>query len=54
MPKGKRRVLTVGMLVLGIAMLVIGGYAEMAPPAITGVGFVLLAWGFSGLGERRG
>ena len=54
MPKGKRRVLAVGLLVLGVAMLVIGGAMMMAPPAITGVGFVLLAWGFSGMGERPG
>lgn len=44
MKKHKARVLVLGMLVLGIAMLTIGIMAHLVPPALTGVGFLLLAW----------
>ncbi len=41
----KQVVVSVGLVVLGVAMLVIGGVAGLVPPALTGVGFLLLAWG---------
>ena len=46
--KQKRKIVVGGMLVLGIAMIVIGAMAGIAPPILTGVGFLLLAWGQAG------
>jgi len=40
----KQRIAAVCLAVLGVAMLVIGGVAMLAPPAITGVGFLVVAW----------
>lgn len=40
----KRIVVAVGLLLLGVAMLIIGIAGGMWPPALTGVGFLLLAW----------
>jgi len=48
MDKRKRTIVMSGMAILGIAMIVIGALAGMAPPILTGVGFLLLAWGYSG------
>lgn len=42
--KQKAMIVSVGLLVLGVAMLVIGTAAKLVPPALTGVGFLLLAW----------
>ena len=33
-----------GLVLLGIAMIVIGAMGPIAPPIITGVGFFLIAW----------
>ena len=46
--KQKRKIVVGGMVVLGIAMIVIGAMAGIAPPILTGVGFLLLAWGQAG------
>lgn len=43
----KRMIIVSGLVILGIAMLVIGVMAKLVPPALTGVGFLLLAWGQS-------
>jgi|GEM_PF-1540128 len=43
--KAKKRMIVVsGLIILGIAMLVIGAMGRLVPPALTGVGFLLLAW----------
>jgi len=48
MKEKKQRVVVVGLIVLGVAMLAIGAVGALIPPAITGLGFLLLAWGLSG------
>lgn len=40
----KQRIAGVGVGALGVAMIVIGAMGGLAPPVITGVGFLLLAW----------
>lgn len=43
------------LVILGIVMIVLGISAQLAPPAITGLGFLAVAWGFSGpSAEARG
>jgi len=44
----KRKIVAGGMLVLGLAMIVIGAIGQMPPPILTGVGFLLLAWWHAG------
>jgi NhaP-type Na+/H+ or K+/H+ antiporter len=44
MKKYQKTIVVVGLIVLGVAMLVIGGIARLVPPAITGAGFLLIAW----------
>ena len=44
MKKYQKTIVVGGLIVLGVAMLVIGGVARLVPPAITGVGFLLIAW----------
>lgn len=41
----KQKIVIGGMIVLGLTMIVIGGIAGLVPPILTGVGFLLLAWG---------
>lgn len=41
----KKRVVVGGLVVLGLAMIVIGGVGGLVPPVLTGIGFLLLAWG---------
>jgi len=48
MNENKKRAVVIGLSVLGIAMIAIGAVAMMLPPALTGLGFLLLAWGFTG------
>ena len=42
--KSKNAIALWGLVLLGIAMIVIGAMGMMAPPVITGVGFILIAW----------
>ena len=44
----RRRVLVWGMFILGVGMIVIGAFGGLVPPALTGVGFLLLAWAHGG------
>jgi hypothetical protein len=44
MVKKKRGVVVWGLVALGVAMIVIGGVGGLVPPALTGVGFLLIAW----------
>ncbi len=47
--EGKRRNIVLwGLMALGIAMIVIGLSGRLLPPILTGIGFLLLAWGFWG------
>lgn len=48
MAKHKAMVIAIGLGVLGVAMIVIGAMGMILPPALTGVGFLLLAWGSVG------
>jgi len=41
------------LVFLGIAMIVIGAMGPIAPPIITGVGFILIAW-WMGTSPRAG
>jgi hypothetical protein len=36
------------MFVLGIGMILIGVFGGLLPPALTGAGFLLLAWAHGG------
>lgn len=45
MTKRKATIVSLGLAVLGVAMIVIGAMGGMVPPILTGVGFLLLAWG---------
>lgn len=50
MTDSKKKVLAIGMALLGIAMIVFGAVIApklMIPPIITGVGFLLIAWAHS-------
>lgn len=47
MNKQKRSIVVVGLVLLGIAMIVVGAMGPMLPPILTGVGFLLLAWAHS-------
>lgn len=52
--KKKTVLLTVSiiLIVLGIAMIYLGAFAGkklMLPPTISGVGFIIIAWGFNAL-----
>lgn len=40
----KNRVASIALLLLGITILVIGVLGPLAPPIITGIGFLLLSW----------
>ncbi|MEO1009259.1 MAG: hypothetical protein AAFX79_11895 [Planctomycetota bacterium] len=40
----KRLIVSLGLAVLGVAMIAIGGIAVLVPPILTGIGFLLLAW----------
>jgi len=42
----RRAVVVGGLGLLGLAMLVLGAVAGLAPPILTGVGFLLIAWGW--------
>ncbi len=44
MSEGRRRVLTWGMVALGVAMIVVGAIGGLLPPVLTGIGFLLVAW----------
>ncbi|MBK5208886.1 MAG: hypothetical protein JJE44_05185 [Flavobacteriaceae bacterium] len=35
--------LLIGLIVIAIAMIIIGISAKIAPPALTGVGFIIIA-----------
>ena len=45
MTKSKATIVSLSLAVLGIAMIVIGAMGSIVPPILTGVGFLLLAWG---------
>ena len=47
--KMKRQTAAGIMAVLGIAIGIIGLMAKLAPPVITGVGFLVIAWVFRDL-----
>lgn len=44
----KRKIVVGGLSVLGVAMLVAGAVGGILPPILTGIGFLLLAWGHTG------
>ena len=44
MAKKKRAVVVGGLAAWGVAMIVMGGVGGLVPPALTGVGFLLIAW----------
>ena len=46
----KKTVLVAVMIVLGLAMIVVGAVGGMAPPILTGVGFLVIAWANAGGG----
>lgn len=48
----KQMVVVVGLGLLGIAMIVIGAVGLLMPPALTGFGFLLLAW-WVGMSDGR-
>lgn len=35
--------LLIGLIIIAIVMIVIGFFAKIAPPALTGVGFIIIA-----------
>lgn len=41
----KKAIVAGGLILLGIAMIVLGAKGPILPPILTGVGFLLLAWG---------
>ncbi len=41
-----KNVLLILLLLIGIAMIIIGIKAAIMPPALTGVGFIIIAWLF--------
>lgn len=44
----RKKPLVLGALaILGIAMIVIGAIGGLVPPILTGVGFLVLAWGLN-------
>lgn len=45
MTKSKSTIVCLGLAILGVAMIVIGAMGGIVPPILTGVGFLLLAWG---------
>lgn len=42
--KQKKMIVVWGLVLLGVAMIVIGAMGPLVPPVLTGVGFLLLAW----------
>lgn len=45
MTKRKAAIVSLGLAILGVAMIIIGAMGPIVPPILTGVGFLLLAWG---------
>ena len=41
--KKKKNTLLILLVIIAIAMLVIGIYMKMMPPALTGIGFIIIA-----------
>jgi len=46
MPRTK--IVAIGLAVIGVAMIAIGAVAQILPPPLTGVGFLLIAWEYWG------
>lgn len=44
MIKNKNKIISLGLALLGVAMIVIGIQGGVLPPTLTGVGFLLLTW----------
>jgi len=42
----KNRIVSIGLILLGISISVIGVASLLVPPIITGLGFFLIAWAF--------
>ena len=45
MNKSKVTVVSIALAVLGVAMIVLGSLGGIVPPILTGVGFLVIAWG---------
>ncbi|MFG0327247.1 MAG: hypothetical protein ACF8SC_08305 [Phycisphaerales bacterium JB037] len=43
----KKPIVLGSLAILGIAMIVIGAIGWLVPPILTGVGFLVLAWGLN-------